>query len=96
MKKDKTAKKVLRNKHTEEIRRDIEFDLHDLMGDLISASKATHSALRVGAMNLKYASALGPDVDTIAYELREASDKLRKIQAGVETLAQRSKEGKLE
>lgn len=85
-------KSALRNKHTEEIRRDIEFDLHDLIGDLISASKATHSALRVGAINLKYASALGPDLDAIAHELREAGEKFRKIQAGVETLVQRAKE----
>jgi hypothetical protein len=85
-------KSVLRNKHTETIREDIESDLADLMSDLISAMKATHSAMRVGTMNLKYASALGPDVETIAEELRQAGDKFRKIQAGVETLVQRAKE----
>jgi hypothetical protein len=85
-------KKALRNKHTETIREDIEFDLAGLMSDLISAMKATHAAMRVGGMNLKYASALSPDVETIAAELREACDKLRKIQAGVETLVERAKE----
>lgn len=90
----KKEKKALRNKHTETIREDIEFDLADLMSDLISAMKATHSAMRVGGMNLKYASALRSDVETIAYELREAGEKFRKIQAGVETLAERAKERK--
>jgi len=89
------VKKAIRSRHAEEIRRDIEFDLHDLMGDLISASKAAHSALRVSGMNLKYAHALRPDLDSIGQELRDASERFRKIQAGVETLAARVKEGKL-
>ncbi|HYX22261.1 MAG TPA: hypothetical protein VFA98_15565 [Thermoanaerobaculia bacterium] len=88
----KKEDKVLRNKHTEEIRRDVEFDLHSLMDDLLSAARATHDAARVGTMNLRYAAALGPDIERIGDELREAADKLRKIQAGVETLAQRAKE----
>jgi len=88
------APKRLSTKHSETIREDIEHDLHDLVGDLLSAMKATHGAMRVGTMNLKYAAALSPELETIAYELREAGERFRKIQAGVETLKHRAKEGK--
>jgi len=88
-------RRALRNKPAEEIRKDLEFDLHGLMGDLLSAAKATHSASRVSAMNLKYASALGPDLDAIANDLRDASETFRKIQAGVETLIQRAKKARV-
>lgn len=91
----KKKSRALSIKDTEIIRGDVELDLGDLMGDLISAMKATHSVMRVGTMNLKYVAALSPELDAIANELRQASEKFRKIQAGVETLAHRSKQGKL-
>lgn len=91
----KEKKKKLSTKHTETIREDIELNLASLMSDLILAMKATHGAPRVGTMNLKYAAALSPELDAIAYELREAGERFREIQAGVETLKYRAKEGKL-